>query len=93
VVRYLVKMRGLRPEQIAVFAQQDAYGALRQLSATLLHGCIGGAPSVERAEIEKARKRTTPMSPLYCWPSACSSSALASSGARHNGLKRVSRTR
>jgi ABC-type branched-subunit amino acid transport system substrate-binding protein len=26
VVRYLVKMRGLRPEQIAVFAQQDAYG-------------------------------------------------------------------
>jgi branched-chain amino acid transport system substrate-binding protein len=25
-VRYLVKMRGLRPEQIAVFAQQDAYG-------------------------------------------------------------------
>jgi ABC-type branched-subunit amino acid transport system substrate-binding protein len=26
VVRYLVKVRGLRPEQIAVFAQQDAYG-------------------------------------------------------------------
>jgi len=26
VVRYLVKMRGVRPEQIAVFAQQDAYG-------------------------------------------------------------------
>src|SRR6516165_10327769 len=26
VVRYLVKLRGLRPEQIAVFAQQDAYG-------------------------------------------------------------------
>jgi ABC-type branched-subunit amino acid transport system substrate-binding protein len=26
VVRYLVKMRGLRPEQIAVFAQKDAYG-------------------------------------------------------------------
>src|SRR6266536_3916221 len=26
VVRYLVKMRGLRPDQIAVFAQQDAYG-------------------------------------------------------------------
>jgi branched-chain amino acid transport system substrate-binding protein len=26
VVRYLVKMRGLRPEQIVVFAQQDAYG-------------------------------------------------------------------
>jgi ABC-type branched-subunit amino acid transport system substrate-binding protein len=26
VVRYLVKMRGLRPEQVAVFAQQDAYG-------------------------------------------------------------------
>jgi ABC-type branched-subunit amino acid transport system substrate-binding protein len=26
VVRNLVKMRGLRPEQIAVFAQQDAYG-------------------------------------------------------------------
>src|SRR5213079_1306233 len=26
VVRYLVKMRGLGPEQIAVFAQQDAYG-------------------------------------------------------------------
>jgi ABC-type branched-subunit amino acid transport system substrate-binding protein len=25
-VRYLVKMRGLRPDQIAVFAQQDAYG-------------------------------------------------------------------
>jgi ABC-type branched-subunit amino acid transport system substrate-binding protein len=25
-VRYLVKMRGLRPEQIAVFAQQDAHG-------------------------------------------------------------------
>jgi hypothetical protein len=24
VVRYLVKMRGLRPEQLAVFAQQDA---------------------------------------------------------------------
>jgi len=26
VVRYLVKIRGVRPEQIAVFAQQDAYG-------------------------------------------------------------------
>jgi branched-chain amino acid transport system substrate-binding protein len=26
VVRYLVKVRGLRPDQIAVFAQQDAYG-------------------------------------------------------------------
>jgi ABC-type branched-subunit amino acid transport system substrate-binding protein len=26
VVRYLVKLRRLRPEQIAVFAQQDAYG-------------------------------------------------------------------
>jgi ABC-type branched-subunit amino acid transport system substrate-binding protein len=26
VVRYLVKIRHLRPEQIAVFAQQDAYG-------------------------------------------------------------------
>src|SRR4029078_9962732 len=26
VVRYLVKVRGLRPEQIAVFAPQDAYG-------------------------------------------------------------------
>jgi ABC-type branched-subunit amino acid transport system substrate-binding protein len=26
VVRYLVKVRRLRPEQIAVFAQQDAYG-------------------------------------------------------------------
>jgi branched-chain amino acid transport system substrate-binding protein len=26
VVRYLVKVRGLRPEQIAVFAQQDGYG-------------------------------------------------------------------
>ena len=26
VVRYLVKIRRLRPEQIAVFAQQDAYG-------------------------------------------------------------------
>jgi branched-chain amino acid transport system substrate-binding protein len=26
VVRYLVKVRGVRPEQIAVFAQQDAYG-------------------------------------------------------------------
>jgi branched-chain amino acid transport system substrate-binding protein len=26
VVHYLVKVRGLRPEQIAVFAQQDAYG-------------------------------------------------------------------
>jgi branched-chain amino acid transport system substrate-binding protein len=26
VVRYLVKMRRLKPEQIAVFAQQDAYG-------------------------------------------------------------------
>src|SRR5947207_6192948 len=26
VVRYLVKMRGVRPEQIAVFAQQDVYG-------------------------------------------------------------------
>ncbi len=26
MVRYLVKMRGVRPEQIAVFAQQDAYG-------------------------------------------------------------------
>jgi branched-chain amino acid transport system substrate-binding protein len=26
VVRYLVKVRGLRPEQIAVFAQQDSYG-------------------------------------------------------------------
>jgi branched-chain amino acid transport system substrate-binding protein len=26
VVRYLVKMRGLRPEQISIFAQQDAYG-------------------------------------------------------------------
>src|SRR5215831_18235086 len=26
VVRYLIKMRGVRPEQIAVFAQQDAYG-------------------------------------------------------------------
>ncbi len=26
VVRYLVKLRGLKPEQIAVFAQQDAYG-------------------------------------------------------------------
>jgi len=26
VVRYLVKMRRLRPEEIAVFAQQDAYG-------------------------------------------------------------------
>jgi ABC-type branched-subunit amino acid transport system substrate-binding protein len=25
-VRYLVKIRGVRPEQIAVFAQQDAYG-------------------------------------------------------------------
>jgi branched-chain amino acid transport system substrate-binding protein len=25
-VHYLVKLRGLRPEQIAVFAQQDAYG-------------------------------------------------------------------
>jgi hypothetical protein len=27
------------------------------------------------------------MSAQYCWPSACSSSALASSGARHNGLR------
>src|SRR3954454_12522262 len=26
VVRYLVKVRGLRPSEIAVFAQQDAYG-------------------------------------------------------------------
>jgi branched-chain amino acid transport system substrate-binding protein len=26
VVRYLVKVRGLKPEQIAVFAQQDSYG-------------------------------------------------------------------
>ena len=26
VVRYLVKVRGLKPEQIAVFAQQDGYG-------------------------------------------------------------------
>jgi hypothetical protein len=26
VVRYLVKVRRLKPEQIAVFAQQDAYG-------------------------------------------------------------------
>jgi branched-chain amino acid transport system substrate-binding protein len=26
VVRYLVKVRGLRPDQIAVFAQQDSYG-------------------------------------------------------------------
>ena len=26
VVRYLVKMRRLKPEQIAVFAQQDSYG-------------------------------------------------------------------
>jgi len=26
MVRYLVKVRGLRPDQIAVFAQQDAYG-------------------------------------------------------------------
>ena len=26
VVRYFVKVRGLRPDQIAVFAQQDAYG-------------------------------------------------------------------
>jgi hypothetical protein len=26
VVRYLVKVRRLRPEQIAVFAQQDGYG-------------------------------------------------------------------
>jgi branched-chain amino acid transport system substrate-binding protein len=26
VVRYLVKIRGVRPEQVAVFAQQDAYG-------------------------------------------------------------------
>ena len=29
VVRYLVKVRGLRPDQIAVFAQQDAYGDFR----------------------------------------------------------------
>jgi hypothetical protein len=26
VVRYLVKVRRLKPEQIAVFAQQDSYG-------------------------------------------------------------------
>jgi branched-chain amino acid transport system substrate-binding protein len=26
VVRYLVKLRGLKPDQIAVFSQQDAYG-------------------------------------------------------------------
>jgi branched-chain amino acid transport system substrate-binding protein len=47
VVRYLVKVRGLRPDQIAVFAQQDSYGdagfqgvakAMRQL-----RGGEGGA--------------------------------------------------
>ena len=49
VVRYLVKVRGLRPDQIAVFAQQDAYGdsaspawprpCARSVEATKVRSC------------------------------------------------------
>jgi ABC-type branched-subunit amino acid transport system substrate-binding protein len=47
VVRYLVKVRGLRPDQIAVFAQEDAYGDAGFAGVTkamrVLRGGNGGA--------------------------------------------------
>ena len=33
-VRYLVKVRGVQPNEIAVFAQQDSYGAAQRYRTT-----------------------------------------------------------
>jgi ABC-type branched-subunit amino acid transport system substrate-binding protein len=64
VVRYLVKVRRIRPEQIAVFAQQDSYGdagfsgVARAVRA--LRGGVGGGAAASDATILRLNyKRNT----------------------------------
>ncbi len=61
VVRYLVKVRRLKPEQIAVFAQQDAFGdagfAGVAKAMRALRGGDGGFHAAHRLSTQHARRR------------------------------------
>ena len=57
VVRYLVKVRGLRPDQIAVFAQQDAYGdAGFEGVAKAMRGMAGAMKDLEDRQKSRATR-------------------------------------
>jgi branched-chain amino acid transport system substrate-binding protein len=81
VVRYLVKVRRLRPEQIAVFAQQDGYGDSGFSGvAKAVRGLQGGeASSVLRLDykrntvdvndaVERLRRQKTPIKAVVMVP-------------------------
>jgi len=64
VVRYLVKVQRVRPEQIAVFAQQDSYGdagfaGVARAVRALRGGVGGGAAASDAAILRLNYKRNT----------------------------------